>query len=78
VKRLLGTLKGQPNLKVKSIMTMTGEMFGYRIKYGKAWRAKQRAWKMIYGGLGGGLREVASIVQCNQSKKPRHALRVHP
>jgi hypothetical protein len=47
-KRLLGTLKGQPNLKMKSIMTMTWERFGYRIKYGKAWRAKQRAWKMIY------------------------------
>jgi hypothetical protein len=39
-KRLLGTLKGQPNLKVKSIMTMTSELFGYSIKYGKAWRAK--------------------------------------
>jgi hypothetical protein len=24
-------------------------LFGYRIKYGKAWRAKQQAWKMIYG-----------------------------
>jgi hypothetical protein len=32
---LLGTLKGQQNLKVKSIMTMTWELFGYRIKYGK-------------------------------------------
>jgi hypothetical protein len=29
-------------------------------------------------GLGGELREVASIVQCNENKKPRHALRVHP
>jgi hypothetical protein len=38
-KRILGILKGQPNLKVKSIMTMTSELFGYRIKYGKAWRA---------------------------------------
>jgi hypothetical protein len=36
VKRLLGTLKGQPNWKVKSIMTMIWELFGYRIKYGKA------------------------------------------
>jgi hypothetical protein len=35
-KKLLETLKGQPNLKVKSIMTMTWELFGYGIKYGKA------------------------------------------
>jgi hypothetical protein len=43
------TLKGQPNLKVKSIMTMSWELFGYRIKYGKAWRATQWPWKMAYG-----------------------------
>ena len=43
------TLKGQPNLKVRTIMEMTKEIFKYDIKYGKAWRAKQWAWKMIYG-----------------------------
>jgi hypothetical protein len=43
------TLKCQPNLKVKSIMTMSWELFGYRIKYGKAWRATQWPWKMAYG-----------------------------
>jgi hypothetical protein len=35
-KRPLVALKGRPNLKVNSIMTMTWELFGYRIKYGKA------------------------------------------
>jgi hypothetical protein len=30
-------------------MDMAEKIFGYKIKYGKAWQAKQRAWKMIYG-----------------------------
>ena len=36
-------------MKVKSIIAMTERIFQYKIKYGKAWRAKQRAWKIIYG-----------------------------
>ena len=47
--RLCSILKGQPNMKVKSIIAMTERIFQYKIKYGKAWRAKQRAWKIIYG-----------------------------
>jgi hypothetical protein len=47
-KRLLVTLNGQPKFKVKSIMTMTWEVLGYRIKYGNTWRAKQRAWEVIH------------------------------
>jgi len=30
-------------------MDMAQKIFKYDIKYGKEWRAKQRAWKMIYG-----------------------------
>jgi len=48
-RKLYTTLKGQPNLKVRTIMEMSKEIFKYDIKYGKAWRAKQQAWKMIYG-----------------------------
>jgi len=47
--RLIAILKSQPNLKIKSIINIAEQIFNYKIKYGKAWRAKQRAWKMIYG-----------------------------
>jgi hypothetical protein len=77
-KRLLGTMKGQPNLKVKSIMTMTWELFRLRIKYGKAWRAKQRAWKMIYGDWEEGYEKLPTLFNAIKAKKTRHALRVHP
>ena len=36
-------------MKINSIIALTEKLFHYKIKYGKAWRAKQRAWKMIYG-----------------------------
>ena len=42
-RRLFTTLKGQPNLKVRTIMEMTKEIFKYDIKYEKARRAKQQA-----------------------------------
>ena len=35
-------------MKVNSIIEIIEKLFHYKIKYGKAWRAKQRAWKMIY------------------------------
>jgi hypothetical protein len=37
-------------MKVASIIRTVKEIYdGYQISYGKAWRAKQCAWKMIYG-----------------------------
>jgi hypothetical protein len=67
-KRLLGTLKCQPNLKVKSIMTMAWELFGYKIKYGKAWRANQRAWKMIYGDWEEGYEKLPALFDAMKAK----------
>jgi hypothetical protein len=49
-KWLLVILQGEPNIKVATIIRIVMDAFdGYKITYGKAWRAKQRAWKMIYG-----------------------------
>ena len=50
VKRLIGILQGEPNINVRTIIRTVKAFYrGYVITYGKAWRAKQRAWKMIYG-----------------------------
>ena len=49
-KQMMGILKEQPNMKVRTIIRTVAEIYGgYVITYGKAWRAKQRAWSMIYG-----------------------------
>ena len=31
-------------------MEMVKEVFGYEVKYGKAWKAKQAAFEILYGG----------------------------
>ena len=51
-------------------MTMTSELFGYRIKYGKAWRAKQRAWKMIYGDWEEGYEKLPALFNAMKAKNP--------
>jgi hypothetical protein len=43
-------------------MDMAEKIFGYKIKYRKAWRAKQHAWKMIYGDWEEGTR---SYLHCS-------------
>jgi hypothetical protein len=49
-KRLMRILQGEPNMKVRTIIETMKQVYeGNVITYGKAWRAKQRAWKMIYG-----------------------------
>jgi alanine racemase len=46
----MGMLQGEPNMKFRTIIETVKQVYeGYVITYGKAWRAKQRAWKMIYG-----------------------------
>jgi hypothetical protein len=49
-KQLMEILQGEPNIKVRTIIRTAEALYGgYVITYGKSWRAKQRAWKMIYG-----------------------------
>ena len=49
-KRLMGILQGEPNMKVRTIIRTVEALYGgYVITYGKAWRAEQRVWKIIYG-----------------------------
>ena len=49
-KRHMGILQSELNMKVRTIMRIVENVYdGYKITYGKAWRAKQCAWKIIYG-----------------------------
>ena len=42
-------VKHSPNISVAALQQMVLKMFNYEIKYGKAWRAKQRALKYVFG-----------------------------
>jgi hypothetical protein len=45
----MGILQGEPNMKVRTIIRTVDTLYdGYVITYGRARRAKQCTWKMIY------------------------------
>jgi len=44
-----------------TIMGMARKIFKYDVKYGKAWRVKQRDWKMIYGDWEEGYEELLAM-----------------
>ncbi|XP_010233282.1 uncharacterized protein LOC104583194 [Brachypodium distachyon] len=47
--RLSNSIKSLPIMPIKSVMELVYTLFHYRVKYGKAWKAKQAAFKMLYG-----------------------------
>ena len=51
-------------------MEMTKEIFKYDIKYWKAWRAKQRAWKMIYGDWEEGYEQLPTMFNAMKEANP--------
>ena len=38
-----------PTMSIKSVIEIVENIFHYTIKYGKAWKAKQAAFRMLYG-----------------------------
>lgn len=70
-KRLMGILKEQPNMKVRTIIRIVEEIYGgYVITYGKAWRAKQRAWRMIYGDWESGYEQLPVLFNAIKAVNP--------
>ncbi|XP_022680705.1 uncharacterized protein LOC111256652 [Setaria italica] len=70
-KRLMGILKEQPNMKVRTIIRTVEEIYGgYVITYGKAWRAKQRAWRMIYGDWESGYEQLPVLFNAIKAVNP--------
>jgi hypothetical protein len=51
-------------------MDMAKKIFGYKIKYGKSWLAKQRAWKMIYGDWKEGYEKLPALFNAIKAANP--------
>jgi hypothetical protein len=59
----MGILQSEPNMKVRTIMRIVENVYdGYKISYGKVWRAKQCAWKMIYGDWESGYEQLPILL----------------
>ncbi|KAK1696804.1 hypothetical protein QYE76_013501 [Lolium multiflorum] len=47
--KLSAEISSLPIMSIKSVQDMVKSRFAYDVKYGKAWKAKQAAFKMLYG-----------------------------
>jgi hypothetical protein len=46
---LLPVVKQDPTISIRGVIGIVTFKWNYTVKYGKAWRAHQRALRMIYG-----------------------------
>ena len=47
--RLSNSISTLPTMSTKSVIDLVKAIFHYKVKYSKAWKAKQAAFKMLYG-----------------------------
>lgn len=50
--RFSTSIKILPTYPIKALIEMAKEVFGYTVKYKKAWKAKQATFEILYGGWG--------------------------
>jgi hypothetical protein len=67
----MGILQGEPNIKVRTIIEIVKQVYeGYVITYGKAWWAKQRASKIIYGDWEDGYEQLPVLFNAIKAVNP--------
>uniref|UniRef100_K3YZ76 SWIM-type domain-containing protein n=1 Tax=Setaria italica TaxID=4555 RepID=K3YZ76_SETIT len=70
-KWLMAILQLEPKMKVRIIIRTVEELDGgYVISYGKTWRAKQRAWKMIYADWEAGYEQLPVLFNAIKAVNP--------
>jgi hypothetical protein len=47
--RLSNQISSLPTMSIKTVIELVKALFHYDVKYGKAWKAKQAAFRMLYG-----------------------------
>ena len=57
-------------MPVCAIREMVSLIWNYQIKYGKAWRAKQRALKLCYGDWDKAYERLPTILHAMKAKNP--------
>ena len=68
--RLCNAIKLQPTLSASELALYIFEVFQYRVKYGKAWRAREEAMKLIYGEWGEAYVRLPTLLQAIKQRNP--------
>ncbi|XP_021759609.1 uncharacterized protein LOC110724495 [Chenopodium quinoa] len=68
---LLDVIRVDPSLKIKTMVQLVKEKFdGFQITYKRAWLAKQKAIKLIYGGWEGSYEQLPKYMQALKESNP--------
>ena len=59
-------------------MEMVKEVFGYEVKYGKAWKAKQASFEILYGGWEESYNRLAMVLKAMAAENPGMYYMVEP
>jgi hypothetical protein len=76
--RLVKIIKNCPLLTIAALIEVVMVAWGYRVKYDRAWRAKQHTLKLIYGDWAKVDEHLPVMLHAMKAKKPRNAFRVCP
>jgi hypothetical protein len=68
--RLVNILKNYPLLIVMALIEVVMVAWGYRVKYDRAWRAKQRALKHIYDDWAEAYKRLPTMLHAINAKNP--------
>jgi hypothetical protein len=68
--RLVNIIKNYPIMTVAVLIEVVMVVWRYRVKYGRAWRAKQRALKLIYGDWVEAYERLPAMLHAMKAKNP--------
>ncbi|XP_021769897.1 uncharacterized protein LOC110734160 [Chenopodium quinoa] len=68
---LLDVLRVDPSLKIKTMMQLVKEKFEFSITHKRAWLAKQKAIKLIYGDWEGSFQQLPKYMQALRESNAR-------
>jgi hypothetical protein len=68
--KLVYIIKNYPLMTVAALIEVVMVAFKYRVKYGRAWRAKQRALKLIYCDWAEAYEHLSAMLHAMKSKNP--------
>jgi hypothetical protein len=71
--RLVNIIKSCPLMTVTTLIEVVMVASGYRVKYGRSWRLKQHALKLIYGDWSEAYEVFIGHVTCYERKETKNA-----
>jgi hypothetical protein len=68
--RFVNIIKNYPSPIVATLIEVVIVAWGYRVKYGRAWWAKQHALKLIYGDWAEEYEHLPAMLHATKAKNP--------